>query len=104
MQKLQIAAFRVFEIQKNFWDNVSCGDPFLQKHTLADSLCRIPALSTFVENVQEYLQVYLKRAPLQMLPIVAGKFPKKIGGTYENSKLFYKIFYADAETSTWPFF
>ena len=39
-----------------------------------------------------------------MLPIVAGKFPKKIGAAYENSKLFYKIFYADAETSTWPFF
>ena len=39
-----------------------------------------------------------------MLPTVAGKFPKKIGGAYENSKLFYKIFYADAETSTWPFF
>ena len=64
MQKLQIAAFRVFEIQKNFWDNVSCGDPFLQKQTVTDSLCRIPALSSFVENFQEGLQVYLKKTPL----------------------------------------
>ena len=32
------------------------------------------------------------------------KVSKKIGAAYENSKLFYKIFYADAETSTWPFF
>ena len=34
-----------------------------------------------------------------MFPKVAGKFPKKIGAACENSNLFYKIFYADVETS-----
>ena len=28
-----------------------------------------------------------------MFPGVAGKFPKNIGAAYENSKIFYKIFY-----------
>ena len=56
----------------------------LQEQTLADSLFRIPALSNFVENFQEGLQVYLKKIPLQMFPKVAGKFPEKIGAAYEN--------------------
>ena len=38
-----------------------------------------------------------------MFPKVAGKFKKKIGGAYENSNIFYKAFYADAETSEWLF-
>ena len=45
----------------------------------------------------------LKRPPLQMLPKVARKFPKKIEAAYENSNIFYKSFYADAATSKWPF-
>ena len=69
-------ALRIFEIQKNFWDNVSCGNPFLQKQTLADMLCRIPAQSSFVENFQERLQVHLKRTPLQMFPKVSEKLEK----------------------------
>ena len=32
------------------------------------------------------------------------KVSKKIGAAYENSKIFYKIFNADAETSKLPFF
>ena len=47
---------------------------------------------------------FQKRTPLQMFPKVAGKFPKKIRAAYKNSNIFYKIFYADAETSKWPFF
>ena len=39
-----------------------------------------------------------------MFPKTAGNFPKKIGAAYENSKIFFKIFYADAETSKLPFF
>ena len=39
-----------------------------------------------------------------MFSHVAGKFPKKIGAAYENSDMFHKFFYADAETSKWPFF
>ena len=69
---------------------------FLQKETLADSLCRIPAHSSFVDNFQEGLQVHLKRTPLQ-------KFLKNIGGAYKNSNIFYKIFYGDTETSEWTF-
>ena len=57
-----------------------------------------------MENFQEGLQVYLKRTPLQMFPKVAEKFPKNIGAAYENSKIFYKIFYADVETSKYPLF
>ena len=34
-----------------------------------------------------------------MFPEVAGKFPKKIGAACKNSNLFYKMFYADVETS-----
>ena len=64
----------------------------IQKQTLADSLCRIPALTSFVENFQEGLQVYLKRSPLQMFPKVAGKFQKKIGAAYENSRYSINFF------------
>ena len=39
-----------------------------------------------------------------MSPKVAEKIPKKIGAAYENSKIFYKMFYADTETSKWLFF
>ena len=38
-----------------------------------------------------------------MFPKVAGKFPKIIGAAWENSNIFYKIFYADAKTSKWLF-
>ena len=69
---------------------------FFVEQTLADLLCRILALSSFVENLQEGLQVQLKRTPLQMFPKVAGKFPKIIGAAYKNSKIFYNIFYTDA--------
>ena len=31
------------------------------------------------------------------------KVSKKIGAAYKNSNIFYKIFYADAETSKWMF-
>ena len=89
-------ALRIFEIQKNFWDNVSCGNPFLQKQTLADMLCRIPAQSSFVENFQERLQVHLKRTPLQMFPKVAEKLEKptkKIEAVYKNSSILYKLFF-----------
>ena len=44
--------------------------------------------------------MYLKRTPLQMFPKVAGKI-KKIGGVYENSNIFCKVFYADVETFKW---
>ena len=69
---------------------------FFIEQTLADLLCS-------VEDIQESLQVQLKRTPLQVFAKVAGKFPKSIGTAYENSKTFYKLFYADAETSTWQF-
>ena len=59
-------------------------------------LCRIPALNSFIENFLEGLQVDLQRSPPQMF---CGKFPKNFGGAYESSNIFYKIFYADAETS-----
>ena len=75
----------------------------IQKQTLAYSLCRIPALTSFVENFQEGLQVYLKRSPLQMFAKVAGKF-KKNWCSLRKFKIFYKFFYADAETSKWQFF
>ena len=55
------------------------------KQTLADLFCRIPALSSFVENFQEGLRVHLKRTLLQIFPKAAGKFPKTIGAAYENS-------------------
>ena len=32
------------------------------------------------------------------------KVSKKLAAAYENSNIFYKIFYAGAETSKWPFF
>ena len=71
---------------------------------LADWLCRIPALRSFVESFEESLQVFFKNG--SMFPKVAGKFPKKkkILAAYKNSNIFYKIFYADAGTSKWPFF
>ena len=56
-----------------------------------------------MENFQEGVQVYLKETPPQIFPKVAGKFPEKIGAAYENSNIFYKIFYANAETSNSPF-
>ena len=40
-----------------------------------------------------------------MFPKTAGKFQKKkIGAAYKNSKIFYKIFYADAKIYKLPFF
>ena len=93
----------IFEIQENFWGNVSCEDPFWQKQTLADFLCQIPALSSFVENFQEGLQVYLKGFHFRCFQKLLESL-KKIGAAYENSNMFYKIFYANAETSKWPFF
>ena len=103
VSELQIPALRIFEIQKNFWDNVSCGDPFLLKQTLVNLLCRIPALNSFVENFQGGLQVFFKSTTLQMFSKVSEKFPKIIGATYENSNIYYKIFYADGKTSKWLF-
>ena len=51
-----------------------------------------------MENVNEGLQVYLKKKPLQMfLERLLERF-KKIGGAYENSNIFYKVFYGDTET------
>ena len=32
-----------------------------------------------------------------------SKVQKKVVGAYENSNIFYKVFYADAETSKWLF-
>ena len=32
-----------------------------------------------------------------------SKVQKKVGGAYENSNIFYKVFYGDAETSKWLF-
>ena len=65
---------------------------------LVYSLCRIPALYSFVENFQEGLQVYLKRTPLKMFPKVAGKFPKNLE-QLTKIQIYSKIFYTDVETS-----
>ena len=46
--------------------------------------------------MENFQQVHLKRAPLQM-------FPKNIGAAHENLNIFYKTFYADAQTFEWPF-
>ena len=50
---------------------------FFTEQTYADSLCRIPPLRSFVENFYEGLEMYLKKALLQMFPKVAGNFSKK---------------------------
>ena len=78
MPKLQIPALRSFKIQKHFWDNISCGDRFSRKQTLADSLWRINALSNFVENFQEGLQVYLKGIYFRCFQTMLESFQKKL--------------------------
>ena len=53
---------------------------------------RIPTLSSFVENFQECLQMFLKRTPLLMFLKVAGKFPKKLEQLTKIQRFSIKVF------------
>ena len=46
----------------------------------------------------------LKKDSTSDVSKICWKVSKKIGAAYKNSKIFYKFFYADADTSKWPFF
>ena len=70
--KLQLRAFRIFQIQEKSWDNLSSGVSFLQNQTW-QILCGIFALNNFMEKFQEGLQVFLKRTLPQMF---SWKVPK----------------------------
>ena len=68
---------------------------FALQNTYSEQFCgKLPGMSANV----------LKKDSTSDVSKSCWKVSKKIGAAYENSKIFYKSFYVNAETSKWSFF